>query len=498
MIKKSSYRAFASSLIILFSLNAQPVEIEDITTSVVVQKNSLKVGINESFKKSWLTGDFFALYESDINLEEMPYSIALLPFIYNIYPVIWVSGKNYSIECMDEDAYYSLEKVKKVLQRLYPQTPLTGNLIPKELVKNRPSVPLVDSTKSIAILYSSGLDSTACSFEHYDKKQLLISAHGHADLPVRKVRLWKNRQQKFIEYAQDYGHTNAFLKSNYTEFLNWEVIEKISPEITSWRVDTTEGVGIFGAAVPILFAKGYSTLLIGSSFTWHYPYPTAANPLVDDNLIVADTISLKHTHFDYTRFDKVKLIVDLVRTKNIKIPSMRVCDYKKSGENCCQFCAKCQTVMNSLIALGEDPVPYGFNITPEEVVQRTKEYFSEGQGYWTSWNFCDMQQKLKSLPKIPQSAQWLLQYNFMKKVSYYAAGTKTRVNWHNFRDLAPSTLTIPTEISTNFCDNAKRQRKQEIAKHTYDKLLIKLKKRSEKNRFREIKTEKNNLPVNVS
>ncbi len=472
MLQKLWYSALLSNSIIFFSLATIPQEPENIIQSVTINKRLITVSINESFKKAWLVDDFFAQYERNIDLRKMPKSIVLLPFILNIYPIVWISGKDYSIDCMDEDTYYSLERIKKVLQRLYPNTPLQGNLIPKTLKKNHPSVPLVDNKTHVAILYSTGLDSTACSFEHYDKHQLLITARGQKDLGKTSNR-GRNRKIALMKYARDRGYTNAFIKSNYAKFLNWDVLNTVSEEITSWKVDTTEGVGLFGLAAPILFTRGYSTLLIGSSFVWDYPFPTAANPLVDDNLKAASVLSLKHLHFDLNRFDKVKLIVDLVKTKNLKVPFMKVCDYRHDEENCCEYCAKCQTVMNALFALGENPSLYGFNVTSEEIVERTKEYFAHGQGYWTSWNFADMQRKLRALPEVPKKAQWLLSYDFMKHTSYYLAGAKTRVNWPAFKDLAPDNLKIPTTHSSKVYDDAHRKKKQVEKKRAYARLMLK-------------------------
>ncbi|MBA3752177.1 hypothetical protein H0X06_05315 [Candidatus Dependentiae bacterium] len=489
MIKKLHHGFLASSLIVFFSYgseipseNAQPVEykekvqviedgeknplielmgknqpIENLIENVRLKKHSILIFINESFKNKWLYSNFFVSYERDINLKKIPYTIAILPFILSVYPVIWISGQNYSIDSMDEDVFYSLEKIKKVLQRLYPKTPLTGNLIPKKLVKNRPTVPLMDKDKHVAILFSSGLDSVACSFEHMDKKQLLITTRGQDDLPLRAGNVWKLRKENIIKYAQNYGHKNAFITANHSEFLNWSVLNHVSPEIATWKFDTTEGVGLFGLAAPILYTKGYPLLLIGSTYTWNYQFPSAANPLVDNNLKVASSICLNHEHFNATRFDKIKLIVDAVKEKALTIPRLRVCDYHILEENCCMHCAKCQTAMNALVVLGEDPVPYGFNVTPEEVKERTKKYFANGQGRWTCWCFCDMQKKLRLMKNIPQSVKWMLKFNFMRKVSDGMTGAKKRVNWQDFKDLAPESLEIPVLAPGSYCDAKKRR-----------------------------------------
>ena len=455
MVLKTSYRILVSGGLLFFSCSLLAKKPANIIESFVIKKNFIKICPNASFKEAWLRQDeFFAHYEDDINLEKLPYSIALLPFILNIYPIVWISGKSYTIDCMDEDTYYSLERIKKVLQRLYPHTPFSGKLIPKVLVKNWPPVPLVDSATHVALLFSSGLDSTAVSFEYCDKKQLLITAQGQGDLPVGNTDLWNVRKKMLIDYAHQYGHTNAFVTCNYSEFYRWGAIESLHPEITGLRLDTLEGIGMLGVAAPILFTKGYPTLLIGSSNRWDYPVPTAACPIVDETLTTASALSLKHKHFDLDRFDKVKLIVDTVKKRGVKIPYMKVCDGNNQfdsvnhggNSNCCSHCTKCMTVINALAALGENPVPYGFNVTPQEIEKRTKAFLKKGIGYWTKWSFCTMQQSLKLLPNLPKTSQWLLTYDFKQVPSEGWDGKKVPVDWHTFKDLAPSTVIIPETI----------------------------------------------------
>ncbi len=440
------------SVVVHFFFNGSELQaIPNIIKSVQIHKNTIKVSVNESFKKEWLRDDFFVEYGSDINLEKIPYSIALLPFTLNIHAIVWISGKDYSIDCMDEDIYYSLEKIKKVIQRIHPNTAFNGNLIPKKLVKNRLAVDPIDSKRSIALLFSHGLDSVGLSFDLHDKKQLLISAHGHDDLPVNDFKFWELEKARFMKYAHDYGHKNAFFRSNYTEFVQRGKLDhKVSPDITGWKLDTTEGVGLFGITAPILFTKGYTELHIASSLTWSAPYATASTPLVDGHVLLAGSIRLRHGHFDKTRFAKIKLIVDLVKRKNIKRPYLKVCKHnnsltkKKSLVNCSVNCSKCRLTAISLIALGEDHSLYGFNHTPKEICRATEEdFFQNQQSPWSAWNFLDIQHKLKLMKKVPAKLHWILDINFKKLdlTKYY--GTRPRVNWNDFRDIAPHDLTIP-------------------------------------------------------
>ena len=100
-----------------------------------------------------------------------------MPFILNVVSIVWISGSHYYVDSMDENLFYSLQKVKKVVEALYPHTSFSGELIPRRLTTNVPPR-LLDKNTHIALLFSGGLDSTTTSFHYFDKKQLLIIGLG--------------------------------------------------------------------------------------------------------------------------------------------------------------------------------------------------------------------------------------------------------------------------------------------------------------------------------
>ena len=65
--------------------------------------------------KNMLNNPLHLSYPQGIDLQDLPPSIVDIPLITNVIPVIWLSGKEYTIEEMDEDLYYSLIKIKDFL-----------------------------------------------------------------------------------------------------------------------------------------------------------------------------------------------------------------------------------------------------------------------------------------------------------------------------------------------------------------------------------------------
>lgn len=177
---------FLMSNLCLFSqLAADKPPIEDLIVSTTITKNKLEVIVHPEFKAQYLVSDFFVEYEDeDVDLTALDRSLVLMPFLCDVVTIVWISGKKYFIESLDEDLYHSFVRIKKVFQKLYPKTAWDGEIIPKKVVKNCEQCTLKDPCNQIALLYSAGLDSTASSFYHCDRKQLLITACGQWDIPL--------------------------------------------------------------------------------------------------------------------------------------------------------------------------------------------------------------------------------------------------------------------------------------------------------------------------
>ena len=419
----------------------------DLIDSVTVNKNIIKITINEGFKKKYLTGDFFAEYDKDIDLAKLDYSIQIMPFIMNVVSIVWISGRDYYIDSMDEELYASLEKVKEVFKRMYKKTSWNGRLIPRKLVKNSLPFSLKErpAQEYMALLFSGGVDSTASSFYHKEKKQLLITVWGHWDLPLHDEKLWKKRAEQLRDFAKQYHHESAFIKSNYYSFLNRNVLDHISPEISSWRIFTVEGIGWAGLAAPLMLLKGYPELRHGSTVTWDFKFPAAANPFVDDNIKFSGGW-LKHDLFDMNRLEKCSFIASLCKKENLRKPHMRVCEEKIVGN--CGTCQKCLRTVLELAVIGEDPKEYGFNISAQTALKKSRQFMKEHTtGYTTVWHFMHIKELLEKKKAqgedIPDDLEWILSVDLNKKITSDVKHQR-KIDWHEFADLLPD-IEIPTK-----------------------------------------------------
>ncbi len=421
----------------------------DLFDSVTVNKNEIHITINKDFRKKYLVSDFFAQYDEDIDLTKLDYSIQIMPCIMNLVSLIWISGREYYIESMDEELYHSLETVKEVFRRMCKRTHWNGHLIPRKLVKNT-FTPVPDSKERMALLFSGGLDSTASSLFHKEKKQLLVTVWGHWDLPLHDKKLWAIRKSQLEDFGRQYGHENSFIKSNYYSFLNRKVLDHLSSEITSWRIFTVEGIGWAGLVAPVMLLRGYPVLRHGSTITWDYNYPAAANPFIDDNIKFSG-VQLKHDLFDMNRLEKCEFIANLCKKEGLPHPFIRVCEEKIVG-NCCH-CQKCIRTMIELVIIGEDPKNYGFKKDPESILRKSQQFMQHhSTGSTTVWHFMHMQKKLQEKLKkghtIPENLKWILSINLKKKITSDIKGQQ-KINWRDFVDLLPD-VDIPQKLERAF------------------------------------------------
>ena len=55
----------------------------------IINKNKIVVKVDKGFSKQFIKEDFFAEYDTSIDLTKLDESIVTIPFILNIIPVVW-------------------------------------------------------------------------------------------------------------------------------------------------------------------------------------------------------------------------------------------------------------------------------------------------------------------------------------------------------------------------------------------------------------------------
>lgn len=425
----------------------------ELIQKLYIKKNYLEVRLHDDIQKKYLTEDFFVEYEQDIDLEAMPYEIATMPVIMNVIGLIWVSGKTFYIDSMEEELYQSLKTIKKLIQVINPNTKWRGKLKPRKRVSLAKQFAQMHEESRKAILYSGGLDSTSSFLDHIHEKLLTITGWGAFDLPLDQQHIWDDRKEKTVRFTQKYGQASTFLKSNYYDFLNLTVVNNLSSDIDGWRYAAVEGIGWAGLAAPIMASKGCSTLLIPSSTSWEFPYSYVGNPFIDNSIRFAG-FTLHHDQFHLTRFGKNEAITRTCKENNLDKPFIKVCQWtqEQDDNNCCD-CRKCLTTIMGFLALNENPEDYGFPISAKKAVSHTLTLLKdkERRGHFDVCNFYVIQKYLRERQRngvaVAEELLPFMEYDLMKVKTSDRKHIR-RTEWSALYKIAPI-VAIPTDIGEN-------------------------------------------------
>ncbi len=426
-------------VMVVCSLFASKREVAPLIRSVRLSKDkkSMKVMAHPEFSKNYLRWDFFVAYH-EVDLTKLDYTIVTAPFIMNVISAVLISGDTYSVEAMDEELFYSIKKLKEVFKVMFPKKIWDGELIPEKLVKNTLSL---SPDSEMAVLFSNGLDSVFTSLSHRDKKQLLITGWGQVDIPLGKKKLWQSRKREMVAFGKKYGHDNAFVRSNFSNFRKHPKLEALSSEIYEWRNHAVEDIGWIRLTLPLLVAKGVDKLYIASSDTWTCPVPCAANPFIDNNISIAG-ISFIHDAFDYTRQDKVQGLSVIKNQLGLATLIIKACA-EGVFKNCCA-CSKCLQTAFGLFVLGEDPKEYGYYASLNSMIEAAQSLDINSLSIYERFQFRQVQKELERCTNehIKEALHWLLVYDINGELHDYEKG-RVPVNWKKLSELFPA-ISVPT------------------------------------------------------
>ncbi len=422
--------------LVLSFVSSATAQHQALISSFSIEKNELNVRMNEQFKTAYFKKDFVAVYDKDINLEQLDPAIVLMPFILNVVGIVWLSGRKFSIPVMDRTLYEGLQKVKKLYKRMYKLTTFDGELCPEKLVDADANC--VRDSSMPAVCFTCGLDSTFTSLQRKDTKQLLITFFHHK----RKRKRDQLLREEIKNYADHYGHERSTVVSNYELMLNKKVLNALSPEITNIRTDIIEGMSWIGLTAPIMASKGVSQLLISASLAWDAPYFHAGCPMVDETLGYAG-VRIKHCGFESARADKHEYIAQLC-DKGERFPTLRVCSYAQGVLNC-NTCEKCLRTINGCWSAGHDHKKYGFTLSYDDAAQATRKLLAlGGMRCYCRWHFMRIQKKWQERigkcvnGQLTEHAKWFTSFDF-DSFDEWDVGLKQPIDWsdvaHTFMSL---------------------------------------------------------------
>lgn len=391
--------------------------------NTLVIKNIIKkdneIDIDYDYTGEWekyLVGkSFFCKYNK--NIENVPDSIAVIPFLCNILPISWIFDLNIKIQEIDKKFFEAIPEIKKGYSEMYPNIQFNGKINILKLIDNE------FEKKKCGTLFSGGVDAYCTLLRHIDEKPDLITIFG-ADIKLDDKTGIKNVNELNEETAIIFNLNYNSIYSNFRDILNYSGlsngIEKIAKNSKfEWWHEFQHGIGIIGLVAPLSYIEKYGIVYIASSFcaTQKGLYTSASDPIIDNCLKYGNTITI-HDGYELDRQDKIEFICKMRNKLNVPQIKLRVCWESTGGKNCCH-CEKDYRTIMGIIAEREDPNNYYFNLNDDNR-KKMMDYLRKILKYNMGWNnifYVKIQEKFIKNYKddFPSDLKWFKDYQIGKK-----------------------------------------------------------------------------------
>lgn len=386
-------------------------------SNITIEKNKLfvKFIVSDNLKIYFKEMSFWAEYSEDIS--DTPNSIAIIPFLCNVLPLVWVTDSDFVFDEIDATFYDNIHKIKKGYIEMYPMLKFGGNIIIRSTINNKKDD---FCTKNVACLFSGGIDAFATLFAHIKEMPQLISIWG-ADIKLKDDKSWFVAKNHIDNTANACNlQTPINIKSNFVEFLDQIECNRLvqSTKFNYWY-GLQHGIGLLSLCAPIAYSKSIGIIYIAGSFTIKEKglIPCASDPSIDNNVCFAGT-RVWHDLYDKNRQQKVTLISSYCEENKLRI-KLRTCYMPNAnGGNCC-ICEKCLRSIYGILAEGDDFKNYDYNINIKDLKLATRNFLRKmpWQSMYVKLMWTDIKNRFIETQAYHNDplVKWIYDYDFMHK-----------------------------------------------------------------------------------
>ena len=383
--------------------------------NIDIKDNTILVDyiISEDLKQFFNMENKFKI-EYGENIEEVPEEIAIIPFISNVLPIIWLTNSSLELEKIDEEYFKSINDTKKAFQKVYPNAKFEGKIKVNNIIKNKKKKIKEDV---VSVFFSGGIDSVSSLVSVIEKKPLLITIWG-TDVWDHNEEGWKSLKELAVDYSKQLNSKNLFIKTNFRKFIYEHVLtEKLLKGVIndSWWRGIQHGIGLLGHVAPYAYKYNITTHYIPATLNVKSQQGTTCGscPEIDETVKYANC-NIVHEGYDKTRIEKASHIVNCFRNKGETI-KLRVCYMDKGDKlNCCE-CEKCYLSMMEVLSEKVDLKDWGFDVDGEilrNIPRFLKEHANPSPINKEIW--MDIKNKFKEDKKYwkkQKDVKWILNYN---------------------------------------------------------------------------------------
>ena len=313
--------------------------------------------------------EWFLKFNEDIT--DVPSSIAVVPFICNALPFIWLLDGVIEVPELDLDFYNSIYYIKKAYIDFYQNFKFRGyknGVNPIKLVKND----YIPSDRKLC-LFSGGVDSTSSIVSHINENLIIVPIWG-ADIYFNDETGWNNLLNYCDSINKRFNIKVSSVKSCFKRNLKYTYLNELVKNCHDnyWHA-FQHGIGLSSHFAPLIYKYKVSTAYIPASgcvkdSSWS---PCASVPTIDQSLKICGC-SIIHDGYELNRQERLVNILNYSDISNYNF-NIRSCFMSKGGGNCC-ICEKCLRTILGILVEGYDPCNFGFyNFDINKMENKIKE-----------------------------------------------------------------------------------------------------------------------------
>lgn len=346
------------------------------------EKLNFRISFSNNLKNYLLQKDFYVKY--DIPIQEIDNSILNIPGVSSLAAISWVTGSVLIVDELDSCYVDSLDRLKGVFKKFYPNLKLKGNLYVKKRRVNQ-----FNNNRS-GLLFSGGIDST-CSFIKRNHAPPVLYTIIGGTIPVNNYGFIHNLKKVYHNLAKNKKTKIHFIETNLRDIVNESLLSlKLRKHIYEWSWWEAFNMALVQLSLCApLSVNEINRLIISSSNATSVEWMPYGSDILIDEKISWGNIKIIHDDYNIERQGKIRKIIKPDITHNKIHPFLQVCNYYPiiSNEFNCGYCGKCVMTIIGLLIENIDPVKCGFPIV-DGLYEHLKHDIFKGKllaGIWRYW-----------------------------------------------------------------------------------------------------------------
>ena len=368
---------------------------------VIKKENKIEINYRQEGLGEFIDDSVIPFYEYGCNIESVPDSIAIIPFVANIIPLAFVLNVDIEVPCIDRAFYDCLDDYRKGYQNMIPMISFSGS-VKAHSVESNNYVP-----QKNCLLFSGGIDATNSLAVNSEVIDDCITIWG-SDIVVDNTAGWQIMSAAVKDIVHKFRKDWSVIKSNFRTYINECTLgQQIVATKDNWWHAMQHGIALLGQVAPLAYLKKYGTIYIASSFTKEFHPICASDPRTDNCFKCASAIT-KHDGYEFNRCQKI-VNIEKKRAELNTVFNIHVCWESTSGSNC-GHCEKCLRSYLNCRAVNCDSSKLG--ILPSISMQEIKNFYLHKFEFRESniYAYKSIQETIKETygSNVPEDLKWVL------------------------------------------------------------------------------------------